>query len=215
VTASPGSTRRTFLLAGGTAAGALALPACSSTKGAASAPPSGAGLGSGDVVVAGLAVALENLLVNSYQSALDAASGGKLGAIPPAIATLAATAQRQHREHAAGWNSLLTGAGKPAVTGVDLTVKALVVDPGLARMKNAADLARFALALENIAASTYLNAIEIVLQASSALKMATTIYPVEMQHAAILSFVLGQYPVPDSFAKTDGARPASDEIGQR
>jgi hypothetical protein len=34
-----------------------------------------------------------------------------------------------------------------------------------------------------------------------------------MQHAAILNFVLGNYPVPDSFAKTDGARTPSDAIG--
>jgi hypothetical protein len=33
-----------------------------------------------------------------------------------------------------------------------------------------------------------------------------------MQHAAILNFVLGQYPVPDSFAKEEGARPLSDQI---
>ena len=26
-----------------------------------------------------------------------------------------------------------------------------------------------------------------------------------MQHAAILNFVLGEYPVPDTFAKTDKA----------
>ena len=29
----------------------------------------------------------------------------------------------------------------------------------------------------------------------------------ELQHAAILNFVLGKYPVPDSFTKMDGARP--------
>jgi hypothetical protein len=40
-----------------------------------------------------------------------------------------------------------------------------------------------------------------------------TIQPVEMQHAAILNFVLGQYPVPNAFAKTDGARTLSDTIG--
>jgi hypothetical protein len=34
-----------------------------------------------------------------------------------------------------------------------------------------------------------------------------------MQHAAILNFVLGQYPVPRSFATTEGARGLSDKIG--
>jgi hypothetical protein len=34
-----------------------------------------------------------------------------------------------------------------------------------------------------------------------------------MQHAAILHFLLGEYPVPDSFAKTSGARTTKDRIG--
>jgi hypothetical protein len=34
-----------------------------------------------------------------------------------------------------------------------------------------------------------------------------------MQHAAILNFLLGQYPVPDAFAKTTGARSTKDKIG--
>jgi hypothetical protein len=34
-----------------------------------------------------------------------------------------------------------------------------------------------------------------------------------MRHAAILNFVLGTYPIPDSFAKTDGSREPSDKIG--
>ena len=37
--------------------------------------------------------------------------------------TFATTAQAQHKDHAAAWNGVLTGAGKKAVTGVDLTVK--------------------------------------------------------------------------------------------
>ena len=45
------------------------------------------------------------------------------------------------------------------------------------------------------------------------IKTAASIEPVEHQHAAILNFVLGQYPVPDSFSKKSGARPVSDKIG--
>jgi len=44
------------------------------------------------------------------------------------------------------------------------------------------------------------------------IKTAATIEPVELQHAAILSFVLGKYPVPDTFTKLDAARPLSDAI---
>ena len=34
-----------------------------------------------------------------------------------------------------------------------------------------------------------------------------------MQHAAILHFVLGEYPVPDAFTPMTGARPLTDVIG--
>jgi hypothetical protein len=79
-------------------------------------------------------------------------------------------------------------------------------------VKTAGDLAKFALVLENAAAATYLEGIGAMTDASN-IKVAASIQPVEMQHAAILHFVLGEYPVPDSFAKMDGARPLTDQIG--
>ena len=106
---------------------------------------------------------------------------------------------------------MLTGAGKKAVTGVDLTVKKSV-DTAFAQVKDVRGLAKLALGLENVAAATYLAAIDVV-KTPAGIKTAATIQPVEMQHAAILNFVLGEYPVPDAFAKTDGARTTKDKIG--
>ena len=60
-----------------------------------------------------------------------------------------------------------------------------------------------------MAAATYLSGIGVIAD-KKALAIAASIQPVEMQHAAILNFVLGNYPVPDPFAKTEGARPPSD-----
>ena len=165
----------------------------------------------GDLAVVGLAAALENLAVGTYQAGIDAATAGKLGAVPPAIVTFAMTAQSQHKEHAAAWNAVLTGAKKRAVTGVDLTVKK-TVDSAFAQVTDVAGLAKLALALENDAAATYLAAIDVV-KSPAGIKTAATIQPVELQHAAILNFVLGQYPVPDSFAKQDGARTTKDKVG--
>ena len=73
-------------------------------------------------------------------------------------------------------------------------------------------LARLALDLENVAAAACLAAIDVV-KDPAGVKTAATIEPVELQHAAILNFLLGQYPVPDSCSKKSGARPASDTIG--
>ena len=147
----------------------------------------------------------------TYQAGIDAATAGKLGAVPPAVVTFATTAQGHHKEHAAAWNAVLTSSKKKAVSGVDLTVKQ-DVDAAFAQVKDVPGLAKLALTLENSAAATYLAAINVV-KAPAGIKTAATIQPVELQHAAILNFLLGQYPVPDSFAMTTGARTIRDKIG--
>jgi hypothetical protein len=219
-----GPSRRGFMIGAGVGVGGLLLAACSKSKAATigntatTAGGGGGGIGkgnpyTGDLAVAALAASLENLAVATYQAGLDAATAGKLGAVPPAVATFAMTVQGQHKDHAAAWNSIITGAGKTAITGVDTTVKDAVVTPGFAAVKDIPGLAKFALGLEDAAAATYLNAIQNALSAASAIKIAATIQPVEMQHSAVLHFILGDYPVPASFAKTEGARPLSDTIG--
>lgn len=218
-----GATRRRFLVgAAGVTLGAAVLAACgddesdtSASSGSGSSPTT-AGGASGDMAtdlkVAALAASLENLAVGTYQAGIDAATAGKIGKVPPAVVTFAQTAQAQHRDHAAAWNSVLAAAGKPKVTGVDVTVKRAAVDPAFAKVKDVVGLATLALELENVAAATYLNGLGILSDAG-AIKTSASIQPVEMQHAAILNFVLGKYPVPDAFAKTDGARGPDDEIG--
>jgi hypothetical protein len=215
------ASRRGFLAGAGLTLGGLVLAACgsssskssssSTTKAAASSGSGGTKL-TGDLAVAALATSLENLAVATYQGGIDAATQGKLGTVPPAVVTFAQTAQKQHRDHAAAWNAILTSAGKPKVTGVDTTVKTAVVDPAFAQVKDVPGLAKLALQLENVAAATYLESIGLV-KGSGGIKIAASIQPVEMQHAAILNFLLGQYPVPMSFASTDGARTLSDTIG--
>ncbi|HEV7525200.1 MAG TPA: ferritin-like domain-containing protein [Acidimicrobiia bacterium] len=213
--------RRGFLLGAGVALGGLALAACGSSSksgssGAAnptiptSRSTGGAKL-TGDLAVVALAAGLENLAVQTYAGGIRAATAGKLGTVPPAVVTFAQTVKSHHEQHAQAWNAVLAGAGKPAVTGVDKTVKDAVVDPAFAKVTDAVGLAGLALVLENVAAATYLEAISVV-SAPAGVKTAATIEPVELQHAAILNFVLGKYPVPDTFTKMDGARPLTDVI---
>jgi Ferritin-like domain len=210
--------RRGFLVGAGVALGGVALAACgSSSKSTKTTTTTAAGSGSGqklsgDLAIVALAASLENLAVGTYQAGIDAATAGRLGTVPPAVVTFAQTAQSHHRAHADAWNGVLTGAGKAKVTGVDTTVKTSVVDPAFAQVTDVGGLAKLALELENSAAATYLNGIGVI-QSSAGIKTAASIQPVEMQHAAILNFVLGQYPVPDTFAKTDAARGPSDTIG--
>ena len=217
----PVSSRSGFLAGTGLVAGGLVLAACGSTSandttsGSAGIGPSGTSVAAGvetDLKVAALASGLENLAVEVYQAGIDAATAGKLGAVPPAVVTFATTAQSQHKAHGGAWNAILTAAGKPAVTGVDTTVKTAVTDPALAKVTDVAGLAALALELEKVAAATYLSALGVI-SSKGGLQATASIQPVEMQHAAILHFVLGQYPVPDAFALKAGARPPTDAIG--
>jgi hypothetical protein len=224
--------RRTFLLgAAGAGAGGLLLAACSSSSKSSSSATtvpgsptsSGSGL-TGDLAVAAMAASLENLGVFAYSAGLQAAQAGKLGTVPPAVATFAQTAMAQHKDHASAWNSVLTAAGKPAVTATDPALTP-TVQQKFGQVKDVAGLAELALLIENVAAQTYQNGIA-VLSSSQAVAVAATIQPVEMQHAAVLYYVLGRYPgiqgdqassysmgSPLAFNPTVLARPPADYQG--
>ena len=207
------TSRRGFLVGtGGAALGAVILAACGkgSTKSSSGSSVTTAAGGqlTGDVQIAAMAASLENLAVGTYQAGLQAAQAGKLGTVPPAVGEFATTAMNQHKDHAAAWNAIVQSTGHAAITQPDPVVKPMI-DSAFAQVKDVPGLAKLALQLEDVAAATYLNGISVISD-KKALATAASIQPVEMQHAAILNFVLGQYPVPATFATTDGARPPSD-----
>jgi hypothetical protein len=201
--------RRTFLMGMGGAVVLGGVAACSSSKksdnkGSSSSAAAGTGdTYTGDLKVVALAAALENLAVTAYQGALTKAGKGELGTVPPAVATFVTTAMKQHQDHSAAWNSVLKKAGKPAISGAPLTITKDQVAM-LNAAKSVPDVAKLALALENAAAETYTFA-AINVKDAGGIMTAATIQPVETMHAAILSFVLGEYPVPVSFIGTSNA----------
>jgi hypothetical protein len=208
--------RRGFLLGVGGAGLGLALAACSSNSttpagsGAASSGSASASTGSvytGDLKVVALATALENQAVAAYSAALSAATAGKLGSVPAAVGTFAQTAMSQHTDHAKAWNGVLQSAGVPTITGVPLSGQPQVLS-ALGAVTDVGGVAKLALQLENQAAQTYLFAAANVSSAGG-ISTAASIAPVEAMHAAILQFVLGEYPVPDSFLGTSLAASTS------
>ena len=208
------TSRRRFLLAVGASVGCVALAGCEGDDGETGAIGGGAApdttnprLGA-DLQIACMAASLENLAVGMYSAAISAAQAGRLGTVPPSVMTFAQTAMKQHADHADAWNAILTGAGRTKVSEADLVVKPQI-DQGFGQVSDVDGLARLALNLENVAAATYLEAIAFI-DNKQALKTAAAIQPVEMQHAAILHYLLGNYPVPDVFARTEGARPPTD-----
>lgn len=206
--------RRGLLLGTGAAAlGGVLLAACSSSSGSTTTTTAATGAAAaasltGDLKVAGLAASLENLGVYAYNAGIKAAQAGKLGTVPPAVVTFATTAMGQHQQHAAAWNSVLTGAGKRAVTTTDPALTP-TVNQMFGQVTDVAGLAKLALEIENIAAQTYQAGIG-ALSSTKAIQTAASIHPVEMQHAAILNLVLGNYPVPNAFNPTSNARSTSD-----
>jgi hypothetical protein len=216
--------RRRFLTrAGGVAggvAGATLLAACassstSSVKAAVSPPASAAvmtgGEGqnlSGDLRVVAMAASLENSGIATYAAGIKAATAGKLGTVPPAVVTFAQTAMQQHEDHQKAWNAVLASAGKQPVTAVDPVIQP-TINTAFAKVSNVTGLAELALMVENIAGETYQNGLSVI-KSAAGIKTAASIEPVEFQHAAILSFVLGKYPVPSAFTGVSSARPPSD-----
>jgi len=199
-----GTTRRTFLLGAGAAvagsaalavgSGALPTLAAASTRrlstvDATSFPPASL---KGDLAVAAVAASIENLAVFAYTAGLAAATAGKLGTVPPAVATFATTVKGQHQQHAAAWNAVLKSHGKAPVTVTNPTLTP-TVQSDFAKVTDIAGLAQLAVTLETIAAQTY-QVETSKLQSSAAIALSSSIQPVEMQHIAILYYVLGMYP---------------------
>ncbi len=205
-----GLSRRGFLVGTGVAGAAVAVAACSSSSksnkasSSSTSPPSSSGGGAnGDLQTAAFAAGLEVLAVQTYQAALNAATTNKLGAVPPAGAEFVKTAMAQHQAQLDKWNSVLQGGGQPMVDTPNAKLKP-TVDSAFAQVTDFGGAAKLALTLEQTAAATYLKAIP-TLKGKDAIQLAGSINIIDMQHAAVLHFVLGEYPVPDVFAKTDMA----------
>lgn len=207
------TSRRRFLVGAGGFGAAVLLAACSSggSTNANSSPAMKGGEGqklSGDLLVVAMAASLENSGIATYTAGINAATAGKLGKVPPAVVTFAQTAMKQHQDHQKAWNAVLTSSGKQAVTAVDPVVQP-TINKAFAKVKTVPELAELALMVENIAGETYQNGLSVI-KSQAGIKTAASIQPVEFQHAAILSFVLGKYPVPSAFTGVSDARPPSD-----
>ena len=219
-----GLNRRGFLGAAGALGAAAFLAACGSDDKKESTPTtSGGGSeettttageeettttaaeggGGDDLKVGAFAASLEVLAVNTYKAALDAATAGDLGDVPPAVGEFAMTAMEHHQAALDAWNGVLTEAGEAEVTDPPADLET-TVNEAFGEVKDVGGVAQLALMLEQIAAATYLSAIP-VLTSEGAIKLASSIQPIDMQHVAVLLFALGEYPVPDVFAKTDMA----------
>jgi hypothetical protein len=209
-----GFSRRKFLIGGGVGAIAVVAAACGGSDGnssAASGTPkttdapstSDTMSGDGDAKTAALAASLEVLAVGTYKAALEAATANKLGPVPPAVGAFVGNAIKQHQAALDAWNGVITNGGGTAVSAPPASLKA-TVDGEFAKVKDITGAAKLALLLEQTASDTYLSAVP-ALQDKAAITLAGGLQIACQEHAAILHYVLGEYPVPDVFQNTDKA----------
>ena len=182
-----GVSRRRFLA--GSVAGVAALATrCTGDDG------SPASQGSNDLDTAVVAAGVEKLAVDTYTAVGRMATDGKLGAaIPPAVATLVATATGHHHQALISWNKLLTTAGRSEVTAPKEPLRT-AVDAAFARLTDIPGMIRLALRLEDYAAQTYLAAIPTLTNAD-AIRLSAEITVVGHQRQAVLRYLLGLNPV--------------------
>lgn len=210
-TVEPTSTnRRGFFAMGGAAAAAAFLAACGDDDdGGDAAPTSEApddettttegGGGGGDAAIATFAAGLELLAANTYTAALEAATAGDLGEVPPAVAEFAMTAQAHHQAASDALAEAAGGITPEVPSDIEATV-----NEGFAGVSDIPGLAMFARGFENQAAATYLDVIP-KLESEAAISLAGSILPITRQRIAVLDFVLGEYPVPETFASAEGS----------
>lgn len=196
----PGHSRRGFFALSGALGAGLVVAACSDDKNddaGSTSTSAGDTAPADDVAIATFAAGLETLATNTYKAALDAAGAGTLGAVPPAVAEFATTAMAHHQAAADALAAAAGGITPVVPTDIEATVNA-----AFAKVTDVTGLAELALDLENKAAATYLDVLP-KLQSKPAIDLVGSILPIERQHAAVLLFVLGRYPVPDTFATSE------------
>jgi hypothetical protein len=151
---------------------------------------------------------VDALAVHAYSAVQEAATGGNLSDVPPAVGGFVATALTHHQADLDEWNTILTADGRQRVStpplNLTVTVNETFGDPSVL-----VDVLAMLASVETTAAATYLHALE-SFESLSAISLAGSIYAIDRQHLSVLLFFLGRNPIPDAFATTEFAH-ISDE----
>jgi len=146
-----------------------------------------------DLDVAAAAAGLEKLAFDTYTSAGSAATAGKPGAVPPAVANFVTTAASQHQEALDRWNQGPDGRRPPSCHRAPASL-APTVTAEFGKVTDVPGAATLALRLEDYASQAYQSVLP-NLQGADAIKLAAQINVVGQQRQAVLRYVLGLYPV--------------------
>jgi bacterioferritin (cytochrome b1) len=140
----------------------------------------------GDVRILNTALGAELEAIAAYQV------GAESGLLTKGIVPVAVTFQGHHKEHADALAATVKKLG-----GQPVTAKAKYSFP-VEKLKNEADVLRFAAGLEKGAVSAYLGAVPLFGDRALS-QVAASILGDEAMHWAVLRHVLGETPVPVAF----------------
>jgi rubrerythrin len=147
-----------------------------------------AGNPAGDVDILNTALGLEYQAIAAYQV------GAESGLLQKPVLDVAVQFQGDHKQHAQLLSSTITKLGGTPVQPKAPAAYNFPVD----KLKNQADVLRFAAGLEKGAASAYLGAVPAFNNKDLA-KAAASILGDETMHWAVLRNALGENPVPTAF----------------
>jgi hypothetical protein len=188
-----------------------------------------------DVQMLQTSASIENLAIATYNVALTLPFIG--GAIAnPVVKAFAMTTMQQHMDHVQAFNAATTALGGKAQNDPDPALLA-VVNKAKPTLTGPAPVVALAIQLENGAAETYV-AFTGSLSDANARKVTASVMGIEAQHVAVLLAVqalvaaghpeyialpppaaklpaaAGSVGFPNSFYKTDMARPATEGVVQ-
>jgi Ferritin-like domain len=157
----------------------------------------------GDLALAAAVASLEVLAVYAYTAVRAGTNAGYLTNVAPPLVVFVATAEAHHQAALDAWNSVLLGAGRTPVTKPPLNLS-ITVDQSFGTLRDLVSATAVLLSVEATAAATYLRALG-ALESTPTITLAGSIYPIERQHEAVLRFLTGKYPAPDTFATDEFA----------
>ena len=196
--------RRRFLAAAALAAGSAA---CSDGSGE---PGGRGGGGSRDVSDSDLDVLehiaqLELVARDSYRESAAASDAGRLGEMPAAGVEFLRSAAAQHGEAFDALDAMLRRNERTPVEEGHIEFKRVTVGPPLAEMKSWPAAASLARTIEGALAATGLEVIHSTLESDEAIRLVGGLQATCQKRVAVLNFLMGQFPSPDAFQKTDAA----------
>lgn len=195
--------RRRFLAATAVAATSAVAAAATGCSGDTRTRLATGGATDTDLAAATHLAGLEVVAAHTYEIAADAVKSRLLGVVPFGVNEYIATGIAHHWAHLKAWNELLTKAGRATVTAPDDEFKPRI-DARLTEVNDLPKALYLMEMLEDTLSQTYLKAIG-RLRSERAIRTAAAIQVVDQQHLAIIRYIVGQYPIPDTFQPTNRA----------